>query len=336
MILSFDRGNPIAIVRGGRYNGKIINLYDPTEKCCKKCSTKCRKAGIKCCIDCKGGNCGRRANEADIKQDPFDIISQDFINKHNKKRMTKGELAKIRKMLIEETEEGDESLEKLCNAIIIESTKKQMKEFTVHDDGVIIPFPKFTTAERHYIAGPSGSGKSYFISKFLSEYKKINPVSKIYLISDVDEDEVLDKLNVIRIDINSLVDGSDPIKPDDLRDSIVIFDDIDSIRDKEISKEVCSLRDSLLRRGRHENINVIVTYHLLTNYKDTRIILNEVHSITIFPRSGSTYGITRLLKYYVGLDKNQIQKIFSLPTRSVTIYKHYPMYVIYDHGIYLL
>jgi len=100
--------------------------------------------------------------------------------------------------------------------------------------------------------------------------------------------------------------------------------------------KVQTLRDSLLKRGRHEDISVVVTNHLLTNYKETRTILNEVNSITFFPKSGSSHGIQYMLKTYVGLAAKQIQRIFTLPSRWITVYKHYPMYVVYEKGIYLL
>jgi hypothetical protein len=65
-------------------------------------------------------------------------------------------------------------------------------------------------------------------------------------------------------------------------------------------------------------------------------MLNEATTVCFFPRAGSTYHIKTYLTKYVGLEKNQIKKILNLPSRWVALYRSYPMYVLYEKGIYLL
>lgn len=213
-----------------------------------------------------------------------------------------------------------------------------LKTIKIFDSGAIVPTPYINIsssekARHQLIAGPTGSGKSYAIGRYLSIVA--NKHKKIFLFSDVDYDDVLDKYNITRIELNDDIIAS-PIEPHELKNSIVIFDDIDSISNKKLKLNIETLRDSLLKRGRHEGIEVICTSHLLTDYKSTRVVLSEVSMVTIFTKSGSTNSIHYLLGKYIGLSKEQIARIYDLPSRSVTIFKQYPNMVISDKEIYIL
>lgn len=206
------------------------------------------------------------------------------------------------------------------------------------DYGLMQQHPN-TKLEREclYIAGPSGSGKSTYAANYLREYKKAYPDNPIVLFSRKPEDDVLDQLDPIRIklDFENMIDN--PLTLDDLKDTACIFDDIDTISNKEIKEAVQSLRDDILEVGRSYHITCISTSHLLTNYKATRTLLNEATSITFFPKSGSSHGIKYCLKQYCGVnDKAQLKKILNLPSRWVTIQKTYPMYCLYSFGAYKL
>jgi Cdc6-like AAA superfamily ATPase len=202
-------------------------------------------------------------------------------------------------------------------------------------DGKVFPIPS-DKPENLYISGPNGSGKSYYTAQWLKLYRKLYPKVPIYLFSDVAEDSVLDKIkNISRIILDqTLVD--DPIIPEQLRGSVCVFDDIDSIADKNISKAVNTLRDTLLKTSRHYNIYVIVTNHLSTDYKNTRVLINESRSITVFPKSGASNQITRIFKEYCGITQKQLDMIMKLPSRWVTLHKNYPLFITYEHGIILL
>ncbi len=336
MLLSFDRGRPLCVIRGGKNDNKIISMFDPKKKCCEKCNSGCRK-NPKCCVDCMGNRCGRMpVDQPDIEQAVFDVINDDFV-RSKKKKMTSDELNKIKKSLKSDKNLENNELREICDLIKEELNIRSRKEFTIHDDGIIKMLPNFESSWEHaYIAGPTGSGKSYQIKKLAEEMRLVYPDKKIYVISEVEEDPLLDKIQggVRRLDIEELLEN--PKEPEFFRDCLLIFDDIDSIEDKDNLKAINAMRDAYLKRGSKTNTSVIVSSHLISNYKETRVVLNECSTITIFPKSGCTNGIEYVLKRYVGLGKDQIRKIFELPTRSVTIYKRYPMFVVYDHGIYLL
>ena len=189
-----------------------------------------------------------------------------------------------------------------------------------------------------FIFGASGSGKSYYASRLIKEYKKIHPTNGIYLISPKEEDSVLDELNINRIAINYDNFLSDE-KLDDLnecKNALFLFDDCEAISDKKLRDAVDAFRNKLLLQGRSYKSSVIVILHVGMAGNSTKIPLLESQFFTVFPNSGSNTQITNLLQTYAGMSKNQIDKVLKLPSRSVTIHKQYPLYVLSEHEFYLI
>jgi len=186
-----------------------------------------------------------------------------------------------------------------------------------------------------YITGASGSGKSYYTVGYLKEYKRIYPKRNIYVLSALTEDETLDKIpGLKRIKINDrLVD--DPNNPELFRDSVVVADDVDVIGNKAQREAVLVIINAILETGRHWNTSLIMTNHLATNGRDTRRILNEAHSITFFPHSGSVHGIKYLLERYVGMSKEDFKKAKKSKSRWTTYFKHYPAVIMTEFDIWL-
>ena len=201
-------------------------------------------------------------------------------------------------------------------------------------DGKLQPLPNRDIIEKVYISAPSGAGKSTYAGKWVGEFTKMFKEDDIYLFSSITKDKVLDKYDPTRITLdNELL--NDPIEPSEIPNSLVIFDDTDTIRDRTMRRYMEILRDWILEQGRHFEIRMLITSHLLSNYTATRRILNEATSVVVFPKSGSgTFHIKNFLKTYCGFDKDQIKKFLNLPSRWVAIYRSYPQYVIYEKGAY--
>ena len=306
-MLNFQDGRPIAIVKGGKYNNKILYVGED-----------------------------RGSDNKIIENNPLDMLD-DVYEMVNKNKLKKDEMIKIKNALARGDEENISSVYEIIGNVRNKSKELSKKEFKIFDDGVIQPLPRFDKTERCYVAGQTECGKTYYVKHYLNQLQKVFPKKKIFIFSDVESDPEIDDLkNLTRFTLDEELLEKEPIKPEIFKESICLFDDIDSIQNPKLLKYVQALRDSILRRGRHEDISCIVTSHLLTNYKDTRIILNECNNITIFCRSGSSYGIKYLLKHYIGLDKKQIQHILDLPSRWVTINKNSPQYVIYEKGVFIL
>lgn len=296
---------PIAHIQGGKYHNKIIYLSNDD------------------------GN--------EIYNRPLDMLSEKEI-RQNKKKMSKDDYNKIKYGLMYDEEKPiEKDLMNIISNLKGKSRNLSKKQFNLYDDGEIFPLPQFNKTERLYVCGPTESGKSYFIKKYLQKLRKVKPDTTIYIFSDVEEDPEIDELkNITRLNLDEGLLEQETIDIEKFDDSVCVFDDIDSIQHPKIYKMICSLRDGMLRRGRHNNISVVCTSHLMTDYKNTRIILNECNSLCFFPRSGCSSGINYMLKKYCGLNKDQIKKVYDLPSRWVYLNNYYPKYIIYNKGIYIL
>lgn len=214
------------------------------------------------------------------------------------------------------------------------------------DNDTMIPLPRKDIREIIYVAGCQGSGKSYYTAQYLNKFAEHFPDHNMFLFSRIENDTNFEKLKgegfMIPINIDTLLDeDDDPIDcKTELLKSICIFDDIETM-DTGVTKYLELLRNDVIKNGRDQalednDIYCISTSHQLSDYKKTRDLLNECTSITIFPRSGGSYGLNRVLKLYFGLAPKQIKKIKNLPSRWVTLYSGFPQYVVHQRGCYLL
>lgn len=217
------------------------------------------------------------------------------------------------------------------------NAKSTYNEIGLKDDELFqqIPNPE-TERQILYITGRSGSGKSYYTLHYCLEYKKMYPKREIYLFSALTEDTTLDKLKGLkRIKLTEEF-CNEEITSEDFKNSLVIFDDTDVISDKKIRNKVNSIMNNILQVGRHHFTSCIITTHTACNGKDTKVILNEAHSITIFPNGLGNRSLKYLLDSYLGLDKQQVNKIKKLNSRWVSILKTFPMTILSEKQSYTI
>lgn len=297
---NFKEGKAIGIIEGGQYHNKIIYISDKKKceqsKCCEKCTTGCGIINPMCCNKCLNlmGGC-MSCEDNDM-----------FLN----------EFAKIFR---------DEIRQKMNNEIDSVNIK----------DGTVLPIPKVEKeqVDHIFIAGPSGAGKSRWASIYCKQYKKLYPNNKIYLLSDVSEDKKLDELKPSRVILDERM-YTEPIPIEAFKNSIVIFDDIDTIKDKRIREAVRDLRDEILEKGRHSNINVLSISHNPTNNKPTKASLLESSSVVLFPGGGDDFHITNVLKNYCGINPKKINEIVNIESRWIQCHKKYPKYILHENGAF--
>ena len=218
------------------------------------------------------------------------------------------------------------------------SSNNHYKEITLNDetDEKFYLIPN-TQANRNiwFITGASGSGKTYKTAQIIREYKKCYPKNDVYLLSYIEQDSTLDSIKgVERIKLNDdFIDTS--LETDDFKNSLVVFDDTDCISEKQMKLKIKDLLLKLLNTGRHFFVSVIYLSHLPYGI-DNRGILNEAHSITIFPSSLGNRSKKYLLDNYLGMNKKQIDAIDDIEGRSITILKTYPMVLVSDYKIILV
>ncbi len=184
-----------------------------------------------------------------------------------------------------------------------------------------------------YIAGASGSGKSYQAKIIISNYHKLFPERPIFLISKLTSDETLDSLKYIqRVDMLEFC--QQPFDINETEPSLIIFDDFETLEKHQLQVVLDAINDISIM-GRHKQISMIYISHHLTNYKQTRLILNESHNIIIFPQNTSFHQLKYLLQNYGNMDKDQVKHLRKLG-RWACVYTQFPNYVISQSSAYLL
>lgn len=318
-MLSFIKNKssiPISTIYGGQYDNKTLYLSDEIIK-----------------------------NNV-IEQNPMDYIDESiFYDKQSRRKVKASDINNIVRALEKNKDViGNEKLVKL-----FEKSKKKIennlsKEIILQSGEMqFLPSQKNPKGEvqRHviYISGMSGSGKSTWIGNYMLEYNIMYPKNEIFVFSRLSEEKAFEKVkNLKRITLDDdFLDANDedPFTSEDFKNTLVIFDDVDTLHDEKIKKIVINLRDDLLETGRRYNINMCITNHIILNYNKTRTLINEATHYVFF-KGVNKMMLTRFLKEYIGISsKDDLNKIFTLPSRWTLISKTYPSYIMYSSGAFI-
>lgn len=190
------------------------------------------------------------------------------------------------------------------------------------------------------VLGSSGSGKTYYTTRFCKNYKKIFPKNNIILVSPLCDNKDLLKMNPVRINcgdpekgLYNFVDEDTRITLDECKNSLIIFDDIEStIKDnKQIGPGLKKFVSDVKSLGRHYGITSITILHNPVMGRDQWLV-NNSSDLVIFP-GGSNYQ--RVLSN-LGITGKTYNEIMSLPSRYVLIHKNYPRFYASDKEIKIL
>lgn len=318
-MLSFNSGKQVAIVCGGAHDDQIIYITDEKDE---------------------------PEREVEDEADVFDILDDDDFKQSNYKNYSMKEKFLIAQSLIDANEDENKKNQKYLKDLHEDDkqlflkladmqdklTFRLKKEFEL-SSGIMIPLPD-ENSERIYIAGKSGSGKSFLTAVYAREYHDLFPKRKIYIFTKHEKERAYKNIPHVEITCDDDM-VKDEIDVKQFKKSLVIFDDCDHIQDKKISVNIKRFNNDLITTGRKYDIHTITLQHQLMDYKETRNLLNEANKV-IFFNSASNYHVTRYLKVYVGLDPQQIKKITSLKSRWTMISLSIPTYVLHEHGIFML
>lgn len=186
-----------------------------------------------------------------------------------------------------------------------------------------------------YVFGASGSGKTTWTRNYAKFYVKLFPNNRVFLFSNVsdvnDYNQDIPKIKKIPLDEETLEGLTAPM----FKDSLVIFDDIDSIFDKNVKKLVDRLKNQILQEGRHNKIYTVNTSHLGAGGWFSKIILNESTKIVLFP-SGSSQN-KYIMEKYLGISKKDIPKILKQkpPSRWIMFNRTSPSWIMRQKDIVL-
>jgi hypothetical protein len=219
----------------------------------------------------------------------------------------------------------------------IQNDEKKDKSIVLPTDSSfqIIPSPDPKVRQVYYIAGASGSGKSHIARGLAEYYKRFFPQREVYLISKLNEDSTLDSMKIgkpKRLNVESFVE--DYPKIEEFENCMVIFDDYDTFEGK-TGKVVQQLIDDLAIQGRHTNTTMLCLTHYITNYKKTRLLLNEATHFVVYPQATSFNALKYLLSTHIGLSKEEVHNLKKMG-RWVCVSKNYPQYLISEHTAKIL
>lgn len=185
-----------------------------------------------------------------------------------------------------------------------------------------------------YTSGKSGSGKTYYTADYVREYVRQSPKNRIILFSSLESDETLDEIKQVRrVKVKTAGFVNETFTIDQFKDTLVIFDDTDCIKDKGITAQINHIADIVLQTGRHTNTSMIFTSHLSCAGKSTQLILCESHSIVFFPSAMTSHALNYLCTTYIGLDKKQVKMIQKDKSRWVTYFKGCPPVLMFKNKI---
>jgi hypothetical protein len=300
-----DEARPVARVKGGEYDGEVLYLHEDMGGKRKPKTAFNKNKYAKEVPSLRGVERTRAMvslEEALKNDDPSDLKHHEL------------------KSLYDRIKKEDES----------------SKEIELDDEGMfeLLPPPDAKKRSVWYIAGQSGSGKSWIAKQLAFYYHKLFPSRGIYLVSKLDKDETLDALKFLkRININSFVEDYPELE--EFKECMVIFDDYDTLTG-DAEKVITKIVDDLAIMGRHTNTTMLCLSHYLTNYKKTRLLLNEATHVVVYPLSTSYHALRYLLKNYIGVDEEDLKRHRKLGSRWLMYSKGFPQFMVSQRSAELL
>lgn len=211
--------------------------------------------------------------------------------------------------------------------------------------------PCFNDRLTMFIAGTPGAGKSYLAKQMI---KLLPSTIPILLFTALEEnDGNFDELGKDRLfKVKMKPETLEKINLKEIRErskspqTLLLFDDVDKIRDPKVQNATFALMNDALANGRgHEkhdgngDIHVICTSHSANDYKKTKYTFENSNYVALFPGTTPPLQMYRMFDK-MGLDKELCQKMIKLARmqkiRSIIIHKVVPMYMIFGNKIMLL
>ena len=340
-MFSFERGIPLAVVKGGKNKNKVLRVYtEDSVNDEKKPYGRKKKVVVESESDYSDDEEDNDTQMKKYEMNPelktlydSDILDEDFF-KDNK--INRREQDAIRKAIFtRQYSKLDIKQLEFTKRAFAYMKEKQKKEFSCND-GEVFPVHRGGKDGMHIcVVGPTGAGKSYFVAEWARNYKKIYPFNKMFLFSRKDEDDNFKSIQGLRriiIDEKLVEAKIDALKA--FKNSLVIFDDVTMIHDKDVLAEVLHIRDDLLQNGRSYGVSVVSTHHQLQHVGEAKLSLNESRLVVLFPKSGAP-SVNYFLEKYMALKAKDRRKLMGFPSRWICVKKDYPIVFMHQRGAYM-
>lgn len=200
-----------------------------------------------------------------------------------------------------------------------------------------------------FVAGESGSGKTYLCKQYIMLYNEMFPKNKVYFISqqNKDNDESLKDIRGImeQVSIQELMDEENEVTWESFTSSpcLVFFDDYGGF-DKHKAKRggkspyecVQGLIDNLLNNARKFGVSVIVSSHDLYGARKHETVLKESEYFCLFPEGILYDNLMYFAHKKLGLNKDTVREIKDSRSRWAIIRRKTPMCMITEYGAEIL
>lgn len=319
---SFSKGTRICKVVESKLkseNGTEIFLYDPDFRCCIKCSDRCTLSKP-CCKECSKFLYHK-------KQQPKLNVDKLY------------EYLKYQKIESDSDSDSDGDGDSDSDVELPRNRGNEIVGAGVSTTDIklrsgrfqLVPTSNLNNPDTIYICGAAGSGKSFYIAQYLSEFIKYYPKYRIYLFSQKTEDKHLDSLITKRIPLDKLPEAN--FEAEDFKSTMVIFDDIDVISDKKINTATFELVDKILEIGRSYQTFCLMTMHLASNREQTKRILNRCTHFVFFKKSAGR-NLKYALENYLNFEPKEIRQLLRYDTNSYCIFRTCPQIILLRNELF--
>ena len=196
-----------------------------------------------------------------------------------------------------------------------------------------------------FLTGMAGSGKTFWMKRYIMLWHELYPKCKIYFISDqtLADDESLKEIVAYtkQITVEQIIGDKEnkeqPLNWKDFIDSkkkdepvLVVFDDYDDFEEPEnkkqpnLNKIVHKLLDALLRNGRKHRIFVLASSHELNHHK-SKTVMKEAEYFVLFIDGITLYHMDYFCTKYLGMTKQKVKQLKESKSRWVMIRRRVPM-----------
>ena len=211
--------------------------------------------------------------------------------------------------------------------------------------------PKFNDRMTMFIAGTPGAGKSYLAKQMINLLPKDLPILLFTALEENDgnfDDLGKDRIFKVKMkpEVLSKISLSEIRERSKSPQVILLFDDVDKIRDRKVQNLTFAIMNDALANGRgHEkhdgkgDLHVICTSHSANDYQKTKYTFENSNYVALFPGTTPPLQMHRMFDK-LGLDKDLCQDLIKMARmqkiRSIIIHKVVPMYMIFGNRIMLL
>jgi hypothetical protein len=207
----------------------------------------------------------------------------------------------------------------------------ELEDDSNHFEPISYVEPKEINLVAELIAGASGSGKSYQCQTLVNNLRRFHKKYKDYKIYLITGQETEDPVYEDNFKDYQIININHPdfarLKWSDFSKSIIIYDDVESLQNKDLEVFINRLQNACLQNGRRAEVISFHINHALLGGIQTKFIIQECPSINIYPRR-DTFNVENFLLNKLLYKRELVDHLLKLNTRVLTIRKSYPQYYI--------